>query len=229
MAKAFVKLSSLKTEVTIMDEVAQSIKAVVTGFLGEEQGSKTLEAYLNERDIDTMLDAIALKDKEVAEELRSVTRMTVSPNVIKGGTETNVIPSISEGKVDIRLMPGQDRDYAMRIVKEALSGLTVDLETLDYTRASISPSNTEFYDAIHMTLKEMALGCSAFPQLSSGMSDSRFWRALGSTVYGCVPNSPEIRLADVEPGIHGPNERMNIESLEFATKFLCNVAFKVLS
>ena len=229
MAKAFVSLSSLKTKVTITDEVARSIKTVVTGFLGEEQGSKMLEAYLNEQGVDTLLDAIASKDKEMAEELRSVTRMTVSPNVIKGGTETNVIPSISEGKVDIRLMPGQDRDYAMRIVKEALSGLAVGLDTLDYTEASISPSNTKFYDAVHVTLKEMAPGCSTFPQLSTGMSDSRFWRALGSVVYGCAPTSPDIRLADVEPGIHGPNERMNIESLEFATKFLCNVALKVLS
>jgi acetylornithine deacetylase/succinyl-diaminopimelate desuccinylase-like protein len=227
MAKAFVNLSGLKTKVRIIDQVAGSIKAVVTGFLGEDEGFKMLEAYLNEQGINTLLDAIASKDKQIAEELRSVTRMTISPNVIRGGTETNVIPSVSEGKVDIRLMPGQNLDYAMQAVKEALRGLAVDLVTLEYSEPSISPSNTEFYDAIHTTLKEMAPSCSTFPQLSTGMSDSRFWRSLGSVVYGCAPTSPDVSLADVHPGIHGPNERMNIESLQFATRFLCNLALRL--
>ena len=155
--------------------------------------------------------------------------MTVSPNVIKGGTETNVIPGTCEGKIDTRVLPGQDRDHAIQVVKECLGGLSIDLDILDYTNASLSPSDTKFYAAIKSTLEAMAPDCTAFPRLSTGMSDSRFWRAIGSVVYGCVPISPNVTLADVLPGVHGPNERMNIESLEFAGKFLCNVASEVLS
>jgi len=229
MAKAFVNLSSLKTKVTIIDQVAQSIKAVVRGFYGEEEGLKMLHEYLNEQGLDTLLDKLASKEKEIAEELRATTRMTVSPNVIRGGTETNVIPSTCEGKIDTRLLPGQDRDHAIQVVKECLGGLSIDLDILDYTNASLSPSDTKFYAAIRSTLEAMASDCSAFPRLSTGMSDSRFWRAIGSVVYGCVPISPNVTLADVLPGVHGSNERMNIESLEFASKFLCNVACEVLS
>jgi len=228
MAKAFVNLSSLKTKVTIIDEVAESIKAVVIGFFGEE-GPKMLDEYLNEQKLDSLLDQLASKEKEIAEELRSIIRMTISPNVIKGGTEPNVIPGTCEGKIDIRLLPGQDRDHAIQVVKECLDGLHVDLDVLDYTNASLSPSDTKFYAAIRSTLETMAPDCTAFPRLSTGMSDSRFWRALGSIVYGAVPTSPDVKLADVLPGVHGPNERMNIESLEFATKFLCKVAKRVLS
>lgn len=189
MAKAFINLSNLKTKVTIIDEVARAIRAVVFAFLGEEEGSKIIESQLNEQGIDTLLDTIASKDKDAAEELRALTRMTISPNVIKGGTETNVIPGICEGKVDIRLMPGQNRDYATQIIKECVRGPDIDLDITDYTDASLSPTNTEFYNIINETLEELAPGCSVLPRLSTGMSDSRFWRALGSIVYGCVPIS----------------------------------------
>jgi len=228
MARAFINLSNHKTKVTIVEEVAKSVRAVVIGFFGEEQGSKMLDTYLNEQELDTLIDKVTSKDKETAEELRALTRMTISPNVIKGGTQTNVIPGTCEGKVDTRLVPGQDRNYATQVIEECIQGLNLDLDVLEYTDASLSPSNTQFYDTLRTTLEEMAPRCSAIPQLGTGMSDSRFWRALGSVVYGCTPTSPDVKLVDVLPGVHGPNERMNIESLEFATKFLCKVAVKVL-
>jgi acetylornithine deacetylase/succinyl-diaminopimelate desuccinylase-like protein len=229
MAKAFINLSNFKTKVTIIDDVAHAIRVLTMAFLGEKEGSKIIGSQLNEQGIDRILDTIASKDKEAAEELRALTRMTISPNVIKGGTETNVIPGICEGKVDIRLLPGQNRDYATQVVKECVRGLDIDLDVVDYTDASLSPSNTDFYRLIEATVEELAPGCSTLPRLSTGMSDSRFWRALGSIAYGCVPMSPDITSADVSPGVHGANERMNIESLEFATKFLCNVAVRILS
>jgi acetylornithine deacetylase/succinyl-diaminopimelate desuccinylase-like protein len=228
MAKAFLNLSDHKTKITIIDEVALTIRGVAIAFLGEKEGSKVLGSQLNERGLDALLDTIASKDKETAEELRALTRMTISPNVIRGGTETNVIPGTCEGKVDIRLVPGQDRDYATQVVKECVRGLDIDLDITDYTDASLSPSSTSFYEAIEATVKELAPGCSVLPQLGAGMTDSRFWRGLGSVAYGCVPMSPNVRLSDILPGVHGVDERMNIGSLEFATKFLCNVASKVL-
>jgi acetylornithine deacetylase/succinyl-diaminopimelate desuccinylase-like protein len=229
MAKAFINLSNLKTKVVIIDEVARAIRAAVTAFFGENEGSKIIDSQLNELGVDTILDTIASKDKETAEELRALTRMTISPNVITGGTETNVIPGTCEGKVDIRLMPGQNRNYSIEIVKECVQGLDIDLDIIDYTDASLSTSSTKFYDVIEATMEELAPGCSVLPRLSTGMSDSRFWRSLGSIAYGCVPMSPDVRLADVLPGVHGVNERMNTKSLGFATQFLCDVATRVLS
>ncbi len=229
LAKAFINLSSHKAKIKIVEEVAAAIRATAIGFFGEEQGSKMLEKHLNEQGLDTLLDEIASNDREVAEELRALTRMTISPNVIKGGTETNVIPGSSEGRVDFRLVPGQDRNYVTEVVKECLQGLNVEMDLYEYNDASLSPSNTGFYDVLRATLEESAPGCYTFPQMSTGMSDSRFWRALGSIVYGCVPTSPDVKLVDIMSGVHGPNERMNIQSLEFATKFLCKVATKTLS
>jgi len=229
MAKAFTNLSAFKPKVTIVEEVALAVRAAVIGIFGGNEGSKMLETDMNEQGLDKILDAMASKEKMVAEELRALTRMTISPNVIMGGTETNVIPGICEGKVDTRLVPGQDRDYATRVVQECVRGLDIDLSMSQYTDASLSSSSNKFYEIIQATLKEMAPNCSAIPVLSTGMSDSRFWRALGSVVYGCVLASPDITLDDVLPGVHGPDERINIASLQFGTEFLCRLAVKVLS
>jgi carboxypeptidase PM20D1 len=171
---------------------------------------------------------VASRDKETAEELRALTRMTISPNVIDGGTEPNVIPGTCVGRVDARLVPGQDLDDALQVVNDCTSGLSIQTEVEQYSDASLSPSKTGFYDALQTSIRELAPDCSALPQLSTGMSDSHYWRALGSVVYGFVPMSPDTKVSDVYPGIHGPNERANIQSLEFATRFLCKVAPKIL-
>lgn len=228
MARAFTRLSDFRPEITIINEVAEAIRMVIATLFGEAESSKILEAQLNAHELDQLLDKVAARDRELAEELRALTRMTISPNVIKGGTETNVIPGICEARIDIRLVPGQNRDYATQVIGKCVEGLNVQVEVDQYTDASMSPSNTDFYNALKLNLEEMAKDCHVFPRVAAGMSDSRYWRALGSDVYGCVPLSPDTKLADVQPGVHGPNERMNIESLEFATKFLYNVAVKVL-
>jgi acetylornithine deacetylase/succinyl-diaminopimelate desuccinylase-like protein len=226
MARAFNRLADFKTEISIVPEVDQLISMVSREF--HVEAPRKPDGGLDELELDCLLDKIAPDNREVAEELRALSRMTISPNVIKGGTETNVIPGICEGRVDIRLVPGQDGAYATRIVKECLKGLKVEVDIDQYTEASLSPSNTGFYNIVRLIIEEMMPGCVAYPVLGTGMSDSRYWRAVGSVVYGLVPTSPDTKLADIRPGVHGANERMNIESLEFATKFLCNMSTRVL-
>jgi acetylornithine deacetylase/succinyl-diaminopimelate desuccinylase-like protein len=228
MAKAFLNLSSLRTRVTLDKDVVEEIKMVARGFLGELRASKLIKKHLNTNGLDVLLDRIAAKDRQVAETLRSLTRMTISPNVIHGGTETNVIPGACEGRVDVRLIPGQERDDAVRTIRRCTRGLDVEVEAYKYSAVSVSPSQTPFYEAVASTLTELAPGSLVVSQISSGMSDSRFWRKLGSVVYGCVPMSPETRPADISPGVHGPNERIDTPSLEFGTKFLVTLVPKVL-
>jgi len=229
MARAFLNLSNLKPKIKVRGDLAAEIRTVTRGLFGEKEASKLTERYLNARGLDKLLDRISSKDRQIGEVLRSLTRMTISPNVIYGGTETNVIPGVCEGKVDIRLLPGQDREDAVRTVKQCVRGLDVDVDAYQYSAVSTSPSNTSFYGAIHSAITELVPGSTTVPQISSGMSDSRFWRKLGSVVYGCVPLSPETKLGDISPGVHGPNERIDIPSLEFGTRFLCKLAPRVLS
>ena len=67
--------------------------------------------------IDDLLDRVQGAEKEIAETTRALTRMTISPNVIRGGNKVNVIPDIAEGEVDTRVLPGQDEKYATNVVE----------------------------------------------------------------------------------------------------------------
>jgi len=229
MARAFLNLSNFKPKIRIRGDIAPEIRTVTNGLFGEKEASKLTKRYLNARGLDRLLDRISSKDRQIAEVIRSLTRMTISPNVIRGGTETNVIPGVCEGKVDIRLVPGQDREDAVRIVKQCVKGLDAEVDAYHYSAVSTSPSNTPFYGAIHSTITELVPASITMPQINSGMSDSRFWRKLGSIVYGFVPMSPETKIAEVSSGVHGSNERVDIPSIEFGTTFLSMLAPRVLS
>ena len=228
MAKAILNISNLKTKTTIHRDVVAEVRLVTRALFGEKQGSRLIKDYLNPRALDKLLDKISLRDKELAEELRSITRMTISPNVVHGGTETNVIPGTCEGQVDIRLIPSQDRDDAIRTITECVKGLDVDVDAYQYSEVSASPSNTPFYDAIRSTLTEMSSEFVAVPQISAGASDSRFWRQLGSVVYGCVPLSYEAKMSEVSRGVHAANERVDTGSLSLGTRFLCKLIQRAL-
>lgn len=63
MAEAFIRLSSLKTEVTLVKEVLQEIDTVVRGLFGDEHGTKMLDQHLNERQLDTLLEAVVQRQR----------------------------------------------------------------------------------------------------------------------------------------------------------------------
>lgn len=155
------KLNSMV--ITVVPEVAQHISTVAKEFLSEELAFRKPDGHLNKLELDGLLDNIASKDKEVAEGLRALTRMTISPNIIRGGTETNVIPGTREDRIDIRLVPGQNRNYASRVVRECLQGLNVEVDINQFTEASLSPLNTSFYNIIRLTLEKMAPSSAAYP------------------------------------------------------------------
>jgi len=48
--------------------------------------------------------------------------MTVSPNVLRSGVKTNIIPDVAEAEVDTRILPGEDYEYALGMVQKALGG-----------------------------------------------------------------------------------------------------------
>ncbi len=67
-----------------------------------------------------ILKILSKKDPEISKVLHSLSRMTISPNIIQGGSKTNIIASEASLELDIRTLPGQDYDYVVFHVKKAL-------------------------------------------------------------------------------------------------------------
>ncbi|MFC2043973.1 M20/M25/M40 family metallo-hydrolase [Chloroflexota bacterium] len=214
-SQAVARLTEYKAEVKLIPEIK-----ILLDNLGHQCGWKEI----TERNIDTFLDSYP--DHTFAEDLKSLTRMTLSHNVIHGGTRTNIVPDNCEIEVDIRVLPGQDKENVVTILRSIL-GKEVELEIPDFNPPSFSPSRSAHYQLIKQTMKEVLGDIDCFPTLSAGATDSRFLRSQGIPSYG-----PALTAPDFDPALqrtyHAKNERIDIKSLKVKADFLVRLALNYL-
>jgi acetylornithine deacetylase/succinyl-diaminopimelate desuccinylase-like protein len=227
MADAFLRLAKHKTDITILPEVKNALLQYGRALMGD-QGAKMVEQMATPEKIDDLLDRVQGVEKEIAETTRALTRMTISPNVIRGGNKVNVIPDIAEGEVDTRVLLGQDEKCATNVVEKAIQGTGVEIAEVRFTPPSSSPTDTQFIQQLIAVLRKNAGDVGTIMMLNTGMTDSRFFRALGGQAYGFVPAAPTQNLRDILPGVHGHDEKIDLASIEFATKYLFDVSITVL-
>lgn len=214
-AQAIVRLSRYKPRVRIIPE----IKGLLD-HLGKQTGFGKITA----RNVDALLDAYP--DRAFAETLRSLTRMTISTNMVQGGTRTNIVPDSCEAHVDIRVLPGQDRDYLFKVLRSAV-GQDVSAEVPSFNQASFSPTRSPHFRLIEKMMKETLGDVDCFPMLSAGATDSRFLRAKGIPAYG-----PAVVARDFDPALkkayHARNERVDIKTVRLKAEFLVKLAVEYL-
>jgi acetylornithine deacetylase/succinyl-diaminopimelate desuccinylase-like protein len=135
MARAVSRLHNYRAEVVVVPEVEKLLKN-----LGKLCGIEVTRLGADE--VDNLLNELPL-EKAFVEALRSMTRMTVSPNAIRGGTKTNIVPDYCEADVDIRIMPGQDCEYVEKELRMIISK-DIEIEFHDYLAPTFSSSNDPF-------------------------------------------------------------------------------------
>lgn len=176
--------------------------------------------------IDRIIKAVQEKDKNLAESLTALSRMTLAPTIIRGGVKSNVIPSQCKLTCNLRTLPNQDRDFVSREMKRVLQDLkNVRYKVRDrYSASTNSPFQTRFKDSILISIRR-ALNdnrVEVFPTLSTGSSDSRLLRPHGSIVYGFSPIHPAADM--ITTGAHCPNECTDIRSILLKTKMFLFLA-----
>jgi acetylornithine deacetylase/succinyl-diaminopimelate desuccinylase-like protein len=153
--------------------------------------------------------------------LKAITRITMSPNWVKGGLKVNIVPDACDAEVDIRILPGQDYEFVLGELRRCV-GDQVEIEIPAFNPPSFSPTDSPYYRLLEGMLKEVAGAEICLPSLSAGATDSRFLRRVGMPAYGMG-----IMAADYDPAlrqtVHGRNERIDIRSLEVKAQFLRRV------
>lgn len=175
---------------------------------------------------DQFLDQLGRKDRFLAENVRAMVRMTLAPTVIRGGVKENIIPSECEAVFDCRILPGQSPVEVLATIRGLLEDVGLDMlefETIQANDPSESPLKTPFYGRIVDVLKEFEPDCSVAPEMSTGGTDSRFWRKMGSVCYGFQPMRSDLPFGEMLKMIHGVNERISVENLVFGTSVLYRV------
>ncbi len=215
MADVVKGLAEYQPQMVLTPEVRQLIQAVAKlEGLGNE---------INKENIDQVIQRLG--DRVLAGYLTAITRMTVSPNVIHGGVKVNIVPDSCETDVDIRVLPGQDKEYVVKELEQAIS--SAEIEITQYNAPTFSSTDNEFYRLVLNTMKEYVDDNIVIPCVSSGATDSRFLRAIGIPCYGI--GMMALNLDDkMRQSIHGKDEKIDIDSLRLTSGFLMQLARRYL-
>ena len=230
MNKVVEKLGNYRAKITLVPTVRYFLSEVAKENRNLQDGISLLLS--NPEMGDQILDALAQRDKYMAEELRARLGMTITPTMIKGGVKENIIPSECEAVFDCRVLPGQTPTQAMEEIKNLLKDVgleKLEFETIQANDPSESPINTPLYEAIVNVLKEFEPSCGVAPLLLTGGTDSRFFRKMGAVCYGFQPMRADMPYGEILKTVHGIDERISIENLVFGTSVLYNVIERLMS
>jgi len=178
---------------------------------GMHYPSEIHDAFL---DPDGLREALGELPLGMSRLVHACTHTTFSPNVMHGGTKTNVIPDMVELEVDIRTLPGQTGEEVRAMLDEALGDLAdrVELESND-DPSTESPIDTPLWDSLARVSGRLVDNSALVPFLMVGGTDNRFFRRAGSVGYGFALFSRRMSFEDYATMFHGNDERVDVESL----------------
>ena len=162
--------------------------------------------------------------------MRALSRMTLTPTMIRGGVKSNSVPESIKLTCDVRTLPHQDEDYVkeqLSQILERIPGVDFDIDYMAVPNSS--PSDTDFARRIQANTARV-LGRDDIqwvPAISTGFTDSRFTRPLGVITYGFNGSHP-----DDDPMLnraHGTDESVGIRSLMSGTKIMLALAYDMLA
>ncbi|CAB4861756.1 unannotated protein [freshwater metagenome] len=157
------------------------------------------------------------------------THTTFSPNVVRGGQKTNIIPDMVELEVDIRTMPGTTQADVDALLHEILGELAhhVQISAVQQHDSTESPRGNALWDALSGATQVAYPGAELIPGLIVGGTDARFFRDRGAVAYGTGLFSEQVTFEAFGTRFHGNDERIDTESLGLAADFWIHIAKQI--
>ena len=180
--------------------------------------------------VDDIIAEIEPDNPRFASMLRALSRMTLTPTMVRGGVKSNSVPESIRLTCDVRTLPHQDEQYVRDQLDAVLSGVPGVSYEIDYMAR---PNSSPFESALASSIRAVtarALGRDDIqwvPAISNGFTDSRFTRPLGTVTYGFSGSHP-----DDDPMLnftHGANESVGIKSLVSGAKIMLGLACDLLA
>jgi acetylornithine deacetylase/succinyl-diaminopimelate desuccinylase-like protein len=162
-------------------------------------------------------DEVLAEFAESNPRMRSVQMNSISLTTMTAGVKHNVIPATAEATLDVRLVPGYDRDEFIREIKEVIDDEKVEVEAVFGSSTPPSRLDTELYEIMTREAKRAVEDAVVVPGVSTGFTDSRVFRRRGITAYGFVPT---LTATEDQGRVHGNDERLSIENLRMGMQIL---------
>ncbi|MCZ6535663.1 MAG: M20/M25/M40 family metallo-hydrolase [Chloroflexi bacterium] len=189
-----------------------------------------IEDVATPENVDQIIEDVRHRNPQLSSTLRALSRMTITPTMMSGGIKSNSVPEVCHITCDVRTLPHQDDAYARRELEEILQGMEgVDMDIYYMAVPNSSGYETDFAqrikEATRLSLERDDLNW--IPSISTGFTDSRFLRPLGTTTYGFNGSHPDDD--PILARMHGTDESIGIKSLMSGTKIMLALAYDLLS
>jgi acetylornithine deacetylase/succinyl-diaminopimelate desuccinylase-like protein len=145
-------------------------------------------------------------------------RTTCVATMLSGGHATNALPQLAEANVNCRIYPTgtaeQVRDELTRVIADTAVQIIIRSQRPATPPSALIP---EVMNPVTQITHEMFGNIPVIPTMSTGATDSRFFRAAGVPAFGV---SGLFSDPSVDARAHGRDERMRMQSFYEGQEFL---------
>ncbi len=153
----------------------------------------------------------------VSADVNALLRTTFAFTIINGGNQTNVIPNHVEANVNVRIAPFDTVEDVVKHIRKVIKDDSIVITTSDINKMYPECSfKQEGYETIKETIIETYNGTVVAPFIMLGGTDGRHY----NEVCDCVIRFSPMKLSNADrKGVHGLNERIDVESLKKCNEF----------
>jgi acetylornithine deacetylase/succinyl-diaminopimelate desuccinylase-like protein len=182
-------------------------------------------AVTESKEIAASMRALAANAKDLAAARRlsqeprynALIRTTCVATEVQGGHARNALPQRATANVNCRILPGHSAEEVRKAIVTALADskleVTLDEKEIAGPRASVDP---DFLATVERVSAQVFPGVPVVPTMSSGATDSKYFRLAGTPSYGV--SGIFVDIDDVRA--HGRDERVGVKQFYEGEEFL---------
>jgi acetylornithine deacetylase/succinyl-diaminopimelate desuccinylase-like protein len=151
----------------------------------------------------------------------SMLRTSITPTILQGGYQVNVIPSEVQATLDVRSVPGEDMDRFAEMVRDVINDPQVEVVRENRNARPAAPASSLTAGGVFQTLEQVVkkvYNVPVLPVMSTGATDMAFVRAKGTQCYGIGP-ATDAEDGPLGFGAHSDQERIRESSLYDFVRF----------
>jgi acetylornithine deacetylase/succinyl-diaminopimelate desuccinylase-like protein len=163
---------------------------------------------------DAAAAAIVSRDPRYSAMLRT----TCVATMLTGGHATNALPQLAEANINCRVFPTESAEEVRAQLVKVIGDTAVEV-VIRSQRGSVPPSQLlpELFGPVTQITREMFGNIPVIPVMSTGATDSRYFRARDVPSFGV---SGLFSDPTVDARAHGRDERMRMQSYYEGQEFL---------
>ena len=163
-------------------------------------------------------DASALAVVSADARYNAMLRTTCVPTMLAGGHATNALPQLAEATINCRIFPSDTPEVIRADIERVINDTAIKVTMRATPRPPApSPLLPELFEAVTQVTHDMWGDVAVIPVMSTGATDSRFFRVAGVPAYGV---SGLFLDPTIDARAHGRDERMRIKSYYEGQEFL---------